>query len=385
MIFKDKIRFNDIKAILIFGVLYFPAFVFRVFNKNVWLCSERKNEARDNGYWMYKFIRENHPKQKCYYVICKKSKDRERIKKYKTVISWGSLKHYFIFIATRIRLSAHVDSDSPNARVTNFMDRHNLLRNKRVFLQHGITKDKISFGYFNVSKADLFVCAGKQEFEFCKKEFGYPQGNVVLTGFARYDGLKNNKQNTIAVIPTWRSWLNNVDKNIFIKSEYYIKYLKLINNNRLNQFLSNNGYTLVFYLHSEMQKYRELFNSNSSNVIIASQDKYDLQQLLCDSNILVTDYSSVAFDFGYMRKPVVYFQFDYKEYRRHQHPEGYFSYENDGFGPVFDNLKTLIFYLEKIISRGNVIEQKYLDRVETFFAFNDKNNCNRIYNEIIKL
>ena len=42
-------------------------------NKDIWLISERKDEAEDNGYHLYKYIRENHPEQKVFYLINKKS------------------------------------------------------------------------------------------------------------------------------------------------------------------------------------------------------------------------------------------------------------------------------------------------------------------------
>lgn len=383
--FKDKIRWIDIKAIFLIGVCYIPAFIYRLFNREIWLVSERKYEARDNGYWMYKYIKENHLNQKCYYVISKNAVDRKKIEKYGGLVNHGSLRHFFMFIATRIRISAHVDADTPNSRVTNFMDRHHLLINKRVFLQHGITKDKISFGYYEVSKADVFTCAGIKEYEFCKKEFGYPEGNVVLTGFARYDGLVNNLgKKIIAVIPTWRSWLCSVDEDAFIKSEYYLAYCSFLNNEKLLRLLNDKSYKLVFYLHSEMQKFNYLFKSND-NIVIANQNEYDLQDLLCESKMLITDYSSVAFDFGYLKKPVIYYHFDYREYRKNQHPEGYFDYGRDGFGPIFKHEEKIVEYISSLLDNKCKIENAYLERIESFFRFFDNNNCLRVYDEIRRL
>ena len=43
---------------------------------------------------------------------------------------------------------------------------------------------------------------------------------------------------------------------------------------------------------------------------------------------MITDYSSVFFDFSYMRKPVIFYQFDEKKFRKAQYAEGYFSYKN---------------------------------------------------------
>lgn len=222
--FKDKIRLIDIESIIKFSFAYLIVFFFK--RRDVWLFSERHNEARDNGFWMFKYVRENYPLQNAYYVIDADSKDLDKILEYKNIISFGSFKHYIIYLMATKHISAHVDADSPNSRVSNFLETHGFLKNKRVFLQHGITKDKISFGYYNVSRADLFVCAAKPEYEFCEKEFGYPKGHVQLLGFARFDGLedKSRNKNQILLMPTWRSWLANIEDKDFVKSEYYNKY-----------------------------------------------------------------------------------------------------------------------------------------------------------------
>ena len=37
--------------------------------KELWLIAEKVDEARDNGYWFYKYLREKHPTERAYYVI----------------------------------------------------------------------------------------------------------------------------------------------------------------------------------------------------------------------------------------------------------------------------------------------------------------------------
>ena len=45
------------------------------------------------------------------------------------------------------------------------------------------------------------------------------------------------------------------------------------------------------------------------------------------------DYSSIAFDFAYMKKPLIYYQFDQDKYYTNHFAKGYFDCERDGFGP----------------------------------------------------
>ena len=100
--------------------------------------------------------------------------------------------------------------------------------------------------------------------------------------------------------------------------------------------------------------------------------------------MLITDYSSIAFDFAYMNKPLIYYHFDYHEYRKKQHPEGYFKYENDGFGPIVETKENLCEYIDEIIDDFKNTE-KYEKRAKQFFDLRDKNNCKRVYEKIKEL
>ena len=229
--FKDKLTKKDIKAIVLFSIAWPIATIRKKKHPDLWLVSERPEEARDNGYWLYKYIKKNAPSQDAAYVIAANAEDKLKIEKYGNIISFGTLEHYIVYLMASKHVSAHVDLDSPNSRVSNFLETHGLLKNKRVFLQHGITKDKISFGYYSISREDLFVCAAQPEYEFCQAEFGYPEGTVQLLGFARFDGLGVEKpKHQILLMPTWRAWLANADEKEFKKSRYFQVYQNLLYN-----------------------------------------------------------------------------------------------------------------------------------------------------------
>lgn len=381
--FKSKIRKEDIKAILMFLLAIPTALISKQKNKDLWLVSERPGEARDNGYWLFKYIKENHKNQSVRYVIKDASPDKKNIELLGDIVSFGSYKHYVTYLLASVHASAHVDLDSPNSRVSNFLETHGFLKNKRVFLQHGITKDKISFGYYSVSRADLFVCAARPEFEFCENEFGYPKGAVKLLGFARFDGLGTcQTKRQVLLMPTWRSWLANLGETEFINSSYFKSYQSLLLNDNLKGILEEQGVTLLFYPHSDMQKFIHLFYTDSKKIHICNSSQYSVQQLLNESDFLLTDYSSVAFDMAYMGRPVCYYQFDYEHYRKEQHPDGYYSYDKHGFGPVFTREEDVVDNILELIRNNFEPKQIYIERQENFFNFRDRNNCERIYNAI---
>ena len=87
-----------------------------------------------------------------------------------------------------------------------------------------------------------------------------------------------------------------------------------------------------------------------------------------------------------MKKPVIYTQFDRDEFfTQHTYTQGYFSYEDDGFGPVCYNYDDTVNEIIKMIENDCKMEEKYIQRVENFYEYHDRNNCKRVYEEILKL
>ena len=93
-------------------------------------------------------------------------------------------------------------------------------------------------------------------------------------------------------------------------------------------------------------------------------------------------------DFSYLRKPLIYCQFDEKEFMgsgNHVYVPGYFDYERDGFGEVEYDLESTVDRIIEYMENDCKLKDKYRERIDKFFAFNDQNNCQRVYEEIIKL
>ena len=384
------IKLNDFIAILIFIFMIIPSLLFKLFNKirniKIMLICENGQTARDNGYHFYKYVRINHPDEYCYYVIDKKSEGYNSVKKYGNIIQYKSLKHWLYYLSATYNISSQKDGN-PNAPLFYFFHVVLGLYNNRIFLQHGITKDNAKWLYYKNCKFKYFICGAKDEYNFIKNYFGYPKENVLYTGFARFDNLYNNQINKkqILIMPTWRQWLGRKtnslgEKFIFENTPFFKNWNNLLNDEKFIDFVEQNKIEIIFYPHMNMQQFLKSFSVNSKNIKIASM-KTDIQKVLKESSILITDYSSVFMDFAYMLKPIIFYQFDYDEYREKQYDEGYYDYKN-GFGPSLKNKNELINEIIKIYNNG--LEKKYIDRMKSFFEIRDKNNCKRIYDEITK-
>lgn len=351
-------------------------------NHNLWLISERGDDARDNGYVFFKYLREQHPEINVAYVIDKYSVDYKKVKSIGRVVQHGSLEHYaLIFIASKL-ISSHIMGFTPCPGFFVGVDKRiKILKGKRIFLQHGIIKDNIEGLKYPNTDVDIFICGAKKEYEYVVKNYNYPDGVVQYTGLARYDNLLDfNTKKQILLMPTWRKWINAYSMEEFQESEYYKVYQSILSSKKLNELLKKYRYQLVFYPHYEIQKFLPVF-SGGENVIIASFSNYDVATLLKESEILITDYSSVYFDFAYMEKPILYFQFDKENFLRGHYQKGYF--DESTFGLVVTKEEQIIQAVSQILC-GEFERERYLKNIRGFFGVHDCNNCDRIFSAIIK-
>lgn len=361
--------------------------------RDTWLICEEPKEARDNGYWFFRKMCENHSEQHCIYAIDKSSVDYEKVKNLGEVIQYGSLRHWIVYFTCQHNISSQ-KGGKPNAALCSFIELNGFYNAHNVFLQHGITKDKVDWLQAERCRIDLFVTAAVPEKSYIEDNYGYPRGVVQLTGFPRFDNLHNMKtiKKQIVIMPTWRQWFKLKSKKAkeinddFVTSDYLKKWSELLNAPRFNALIEQYQLKIIFYPHRNMQNYLPEFQKNlNNNIIIAFWEDYDLQELLKTSEILITDYSSVFFDMIYMKKPIIFYQFDVDEYRKYQYEEGYFKYEDNPFGKSCKDVKELIDELEYIIESRYSCTDAFLKAHSEYFKFYDDKNCERVYEAICGL
>jgi hypothetical protein len=383
------------KIVLYLGLMlkYMAAFAVLPFVKNkakykdLWIIAERGIDARDNSYHLFKHIRENRPEINIAYIISKNSADRKNVEKLGRIIDFKSFEHFIAMAASKVKISTHIMGYTPNINFFIRIDKFGLVRGKKIFLQHGIIKDNLTYLYYNNTGLDLFVCSAKPEIDYIRANYGYPNGVLQMLGLCRYDCLEKNKSLThkILLMPTWRVALQNCTEKEFLDSTYYKEYQSLLNSKQLEKLLEQYQCELVFYPHIEVQKFLHCFSTDIEHVKIMGFDDSTVQQLLIDTDILITDFSSVFFDYGYMEKPMVFYQFDKNEFRKTHYGEGYFKYERDGFGKVVETEAEVIDELRRILDNNSNPEAVYLERIHNFFTICDKNNCKRNFESILKI
>lgn len=355
--------------------------------RNLWLVAERGFDARDNGYWFFRYLRTQHPEINACFVIGPDSPDYSRIAALGRTVPMASLRHYLMYLCADYLVATHVQPAAPDIWKFYHLRQIGIRpRGRQVFLQHGIIVNNMLYMYYPKLQVDLIVSGGKLEYDYLTSEYGFPEGIIRQIGLCRFDNLlrNNSPSNEILVMPTWRG-SDYPSGEAFPQTAYYRNFQALLNSPRLLELLEKHNLKLIFYPHIEMQKELGQFTSPSDRIVLAGWEHYDVQPLLMQCNLLITDYSSVFFDVGYMGKPVIYFQFDVEDFRKYHYQEGYFSYEKLGFGPVVKSVEEVLKALEGAIERGFKSEPLYQVRLDTFFPMRDEKNCERTFEIISSL
>lgn len=351
-------------------------------DRNIWLLSERGKEARDNAYFFFVWLKEHHPEIKAKYIVSKESKDYHKFDQWpQDRVEYDSMKHLISLWQAKYLISTHICGYTPHAAFFTKLDRScNIFRKKKkIFLQHGVTKDYIRALMFDRTHLDLFITGSQIEYEYIRTHFGYPEGIVQYTGFCRYDRLNEfQTKKQLLIMPTYRSYIN---RDHFEESTYYQTYKALLCSQEIHDILDKYGYQAVFYPHYAFQSKIQLFkNLGLPDSVVIADMSYDVQTLLKESEVLLTDFSSVFFDMMYMHKPILFYQFDEEEYRARHYQEGYLRYRD--VGPVVRTLPEVVEQIEAILTHPNCLEQ-YMPYYDQTFALRDNRNCQRVYEAIV--
>lgn len=386
-----QVKLRDYFHILLFLLALPIALVYKKFRRDLWLICDNGVEASDNGYWLYEYIRREHPEQDCVFAVNKDSRDREKVEALGKTVNYGTFAHWVLYLTARVNISSQ-KGGKPNFAVCYLLEVYGIIHNNRVFLQHGVILTDIEFLYYENTKMSMFVTSTYREWEYVSKKYGYPDGAVQLLGLARFDRLHDFETvpKQILIMPTWRDWLgtNALSKNIekdkanFTSSEYYKRWSGVVKSEKLREICEKYGCKVMFCPHRDTQRFIDCFETDNPYLTICDYDHFNVQELLKSSAFMITDFSSVQIDFAYMKKPIAYFHFDYADYTEKHYHMGYYTYEKDGFGPVFADESTLLDYIEQKAADNFVNDDIYLNRHKEFFTLYDTDNCKRNYEAI---
>lgn len=395
-ILKDRQIINILKMLIIEPLRIFAlARSMKSKRLSVWLFTDRAISGGDNSEILFRHVSDLCPENiKPYFAVDRRTKTYKELKEsgYR-VISFRSLRHLYLAIVADVLLPSHLDAKYMFPWAAVWYKYAGLMQYKIAHTQHGIVINDMS-QYIGRRKknADIFlsVCEWEKKV-LLSPDFDYQDSQVHVTGAPRYDNLvlKKSPSGVIAIHPTWRSWLalNHGDDGQavtdFKQSRYFKFYQSFLNDDRLIRALNNSKYSLRFYLHPNHREQVGDFTTTSSRINIM-KFPYDYNDMINNSDALITDYSNISFDFAYTRKPIVYTQFDAAEFFQNQESikNQIFDYKSEGFGPVCMDYEETIGEVVSLIKKGCNMSDPYLDRANRFFTFSDNSNCERAFKAI---
>ena len=364
-------------------------------NKKIWMFYDKIYKGGDSSEYLYKYSAKKKDGIDCYYLIDKNAPDCSRLKQegFKPLIR-GTLKHRLVFLNADMMIIS-------NSTVFAFNDYsldlsayiRDLVKFHVCCVQHGMSVQKIAVAQRRLrDNTRLYFCASKYEIEnLMKPVYDYAGHDALrLTGVPRYDGLVNRAKKQILLSPTWRmqaamlvSKNEGVERDynpLFKETAYYKVFNSLINDPRLLYAVKKYGYRIHYVLHPIVSPQVDDFDKNDYVDIIPAVSDMSYEKEFCESSLMITDFSGIQFDFAYMRKPLIYLH--HNAIPQH-YAEGTFHYKTMGFGEIVHNNDDLIDLLIDYMKNDCKMKDEYRRRADDFFYYNDHNNCERIYKEMI--
>lgn len=367
--------------------------------KDCWVIMDRDTDADDNAEHFYRYLMSIDRVDKAYFILSKESSDWTRLEAegFKLIDAFSD-DHIAALAHSKYLISSHVNNYVlwPETRATY----NDLVNYQFIFLQHGITQHNLS-GWLNPKRIQIFVTSTSDEHRSISapdSPYIYTNKETKLTGFPRHDALLKKKTtgDTILIMPTWRDSLvdetnrkgdhrNSVSH--FSESEFAKNWMAVLHSTRIKDLAEEHGVSITFAPHPIMKMYVDELKLPAFVELFDTCKHGSLQSVFARTKVLLTDYSSVAFDVAYLETPVVYFHFAAEvasdsngAAKAEIKKPGYFDFKRDGFGPVVETPEQVMDALEAAL-RGQQ-DPAYLQRVQDTFAHRDGRCCERVYTAI---
>lgn len=229
----------------------------------------------------------------------------------------------------------------------------------------------------NAQKWQYLISQNKHSTEIFKKAFDF-KGEMLEIGYPRNDILfiKNNPEDIekikaklnipknkkiILYAPTWRD-------NQFTKAGEY-KFATEMDFDLMCENLKDE-YVMIVKFHYLVKE--DIDWSKYNDFIIECDAQWDIQELYLISDLLITDYSSVMFDYAILKRPMIFFTYDLDNYTKNIR-SFYFDIFKEAPGPKFETNEELIDYIKNfnIDSYKKEFGEKYIEFNEKFNQFDD--------------
>ncbi|MGY5266268.1 CDP-glycerol glycerophosphotransferase family protein [Paraclostridium bifermentans] len=346
--------------------------------KNNKILFRSEPDFSDNAKALYNYILENYRDS---YSLVWMVKDENILSKLKekniNVYKRNSIRGLLEFCTSKYIVGTHAQL----ANLKNY-------NQKYINLWHGMplknigfleNEEKVGSKYLNLEKKKFdqmdYIIATSKTMRLAMASVFYSDiRNVFITGQPRNDFLFQEKkydiiskcldnidlqsyEKIIMYIPTFRMGLGKKDGNLAF---YNMLNLEKYDENDLNIFLNKNNYLLLIKFHpfeEAIFKKESFTNIKLIDSKKLSEELITLNEILNISDMMITDYSSVYFDYLLTKKPILFVNTDEKDYIENRG----FMFDNPEFwrpGPKVKSIKMLTDEIQRLFQDTNYYEKE---------------------------
>lgn len=294
----------------------------------------------------------------------------------KNIVRRFSFEHYLRFFQAKIFLSSETPYHAVELRTLSQFIHFKLryMKYKYVFLQHGVmymisldAETRGTFRYGSIFKDNSrIVVSSKLEAKHFIEYGNFPRRNLLISGLPKFDkNIRYEDADKIIIMPTWRPW-EFTDSRIRPETTKYYKMIQEMFDAVPSELKSK----VVVLPHPLII---ETMKGTTIGQYFPKELKYE--EALRSSRLLITDYSSIAYDAFDRGSNVIFWWKEkndcMKEYKGHL-----MLNKSNVFGDVVYNNQEL---RKSIINNYNS-EQKasYIKRFKKIVEFSDRKNTERL-------
>lgn len=302
----------------------------------------------------------------------------------KNLIQKDSDKHLEYFFASNKFISTETIDHSLQLRIANKSAQDKITGEglMYVFLQHGVmymvslnSELRVGFKQKTGYKLHKTVVSSEAEARHFIDLAGMDRDDLYVTGLAKFDRCyRNEGADKIIIMPTWRRWETNQAKKD-IEGTGYFRMIETM----YEAVPEDKRDRVIILPHPLMaERFRDEEGGLGGSITLA--DSYD--RVFRDCSLLITDYSSIAYDAFYRGANVAFYWKDKDECMEH-YGEGTFLMLNEDnvFGEVCMNGEEITKAVEELYNKPQ--RARDLERYSKIVEFHDGRNSERII-ELLK-
>ena len=258
----------------------------------------------------------------------------------------------------------------------------------RIHLKHGLPMKDASRYNRDIGDVDLISVPCTYWVDVCAKEHGVDSSFIKPLGFARNDELflKEHNEKIIMWMPTFRNHSSEQNTSfdfctIMPLGVPLVKSSKDLE--KIDALLKNNNAYLLIRLHPA-QDISNINLSDMSNIKLCDEEflrkhKKSLYSILTYTDALISDYSSIYYDYLNLAKPIALAVEDFEQYKKNN---GILAKSCDEFKEMYpaqflENYDDLLAFLQGVFDEDPEV-YKCAEAQKKYMGFNDGNAAKRI-------